>query len=122
MAEQTFLQESGVTVTSSRFVVPAQTYAMSGVTSIKSLKQSPSRKGSLILIGLGIIFMLFGGKSIVGGLILAALGVLWWVLHKPKYAVVLSSASGEVEALSSKDAGFISRIVDALNKAIVARG
>ena len=43
MAEQTFLNESGVTVTNTRFIVPAQTYAMSGITSVKSLRRDPKR-------------------------------------------------------------------------------
>jgi hypothetical protein len=44
MAERTFLDEGGVTVTNARFVVPVQTYAMSGITSVKSLKHTPSIK------------------------------------------------------------------------------
>ena len=36
MEETTFFNEGGLTVTNSRFVVPGQTYAMSGVTSIRT--------------------------------------------------------------------------------------
>jgi len=35
---------------------------------------------------------------------------------------LLSSASGEADALTSKDSDFIFRIVKALNEAIIARG
>jgi len=35
---------------------------------------------------------------------------------------MLSSASGEGEALTSKNKGFILRVVDAVNEAIIARG
>lgn len=34
MEERTFLNENGVTVTSVCFIVPKQTFAMSGVTSV----------------------------------------------------------------------------------------
>lgn len=64
-----------------------------------------------------------GGKdTIIGALIFLAIGIAWFILNKPKYSVVLSSASGEAEALTSKDSDFISRIVKALNEAIIARG
>lgn len=119
MTEQTFFDEGGVTVTNARFIVPSQTYAMSGVTSVKSLRRNPSRKGSIVLIVLGLLAMwidIFVGLLIIGG------GVIWWVVSKPLYAIVLSSASGEAEVFSSMDATFISRIVNALNEAIVARG
>ncbi len=39
MEEKIFLNEGGVIVTSARFVVPSQTYAMSGVTSVKSYEE-----------------------------------------------------------------------------------
>lgn len=45
MAEKTFLDEGGVTVTNARFVVPAQTYAMSEITSVKSLDEAIISKG-----------------------------------------------------------------------------
>jgi hypothetical protein len=59
-----FLNEGGVTVTNARFVVPAQTYAMSGVTSVKSLKHTPSIKGPVILCIIGLLSM-GGGKDAI---------------------------------------------------------
>ncbi len=120
MAEQILLDESGVMVTSSRFIVPGETYVMSGVASVKTLKHSPSIKVPLILIAIGVIAGVAGKEAIIGGIFLIA-GIAWWILQKPKYTVVLSSASGEVEALTSKDNNFISRVVEALNETIVAR-
>jgi hypothetical protein len=122
MAEQSFLDEGGVTVTNSRFIVSGQTYAMSGITSVKALTRKPSRKGPIILVAIGLLAMLAGKEAVVVGLLFLAGGTVWWILHKPTYIVVLHSASGEAEALTSKDGGFISRAVNALNQAIVARG
>jgi hypothetical protein len=121
MAEQNFLNEGGIIVTNARFVVSGQTYAMSGVTSLKSLRREPSRKGPLVFWGLGIL-LLFAPNGIVGGLICIAIGAAWWAIVKPEFVVVLNSASGEAEALTSKDSTFISRVVTALNEAIVHRG
>jgi hypothetical protein len=41
---------------------------------------------------------------------------------KTKYTIVIGSASGEVNALTSTDQDFISRVVSAMNNAIVRRG
>ena len=80
MAEQTFLNEGGVTVTNTRFIVPAQTYAMSGITSVKSLRRDPKRMGPIILIVLGLLMMLGGGSWILFGLLFIAGGVAWWIV------------------------------------------
>ncbi len=67
--------------------------------------------------------MLFTGKGgILIGILLVAGAVYWWKSIKPTFSVVLSSASGEVKALSSKDNGFITSVINALNDAIVHRG
>lgn len=58
MTETIFFEESGVTVTSTRFIVPSQTYAMSGVTSVKLLRRNPAKKGSMVLVVLGLLTML----------------------------------------------------------------
>ncbi len=123
MEEKVFLNEGGISVTSARFVVPSQTYAMSGVTSVKSYEEKPSRKGPVTLIVIGILLMLVVGQgTIFVGVLFLAAGLAWWFLEKSVYHVVLSSASGEAKALSSKDGSWINRVVQALNNAIVHRG
>lgn len=125
MAEQTFLNEGGITVTNSRFIAGGQTYAMSGITSVKSYKHPTSKKGPAVLIILSLLIFIGGqgaAASILVGLLFLAGGIAWLVLNKPKFSVMLSSASGEAEAYSSKDESFISRVVNAINEAIIARG
>ena len=79
-------------------------------------------------MAIGLMFLLvalFGSFSFSGmifGALIAAAGGFWWTKQKTTYSVVLSTASGDAEAYSSKDSDFIFRVVDALNEAIVARG
>jgi len=117
-ARENFFEENGVTVTNTRFSVPSQTYAMSGITSVKSYNRSPNRRVpiALALIGCGLFF----GKII--GIILLILAVLCWILSKPEYQVRLSTASGEATALRSKDQNWISKVVNSVNDAIIHRG
>lgn len=122
MEEKSFFSDGGVSVTNARFIAQGQTYAMSGITSVKSFRQDPSRKGPIILGIVGVLALGGGGSVTVGGLLLAAGAVAWWFLQKPEFSVLLSSASGETKALASQDGDFISKVVNALNDAIVHRG
>jgi len=123
MEEKTFFNEGGVTVTNSRFVVPGQTHATSGITSVSKWITKPSMKLPIILIVLGIIPLFFGSIFwIVVGIALIAAGVYLLIKNKPVYSVRLSSASGESNAIDSKDEDYIDKIVQAINDAIVTRG
>lgn len=133
MAEQTFFNRGGVTVTQARFMVPGQTYAMQGVTSIKTTVEEASKKGPIIAILIGAVVTLIsfgifsdslgaGFVALVIGLGILGLGILWLKGLKDTHLVILSSASGESTALQSKDAAWVSEIVRALNDAIVERG
>ena len=123
MEEKTFFSAGDVIVTNARFIAHGQTYAMSGITSVKSFRQDPSRKVPIILgfLGLLVAASASGGGRFVGLLLIAG-AVAVWVSQKPEYSVLLSSASGEVKPLASKDGGFISQVVAALNDSIVHRG
>lgn len=123
LEEHIFLDESGVTVTNSRFVVRGQTYAMGGITSVESSKRSPSMAAPGCLMMIGLIGLLsFSKAGFIIGILVLGLGIAIVALQRPTYTVVLTAASGEVKALSSGNEGFISRVVKALNDAIIARG
>lgn len=120
--EKVFLNEGGVSVSNSRMTYQGQMYAMSGVTSVKTYEAVPSKKGPIILIIIGLFMMAGGKNTIVVSLLLLAGGIAWWVMAKSIYSVLLTTASGEAKAYSSKDKDFVSKIVGALNDAIIHRG
>lgn len=123
MEESVFFEQGGVKVTNARFVVRGQTYAMNGVTSVKSSTTPPDRKGPLILIGIGLVVLLAAdGAGKLLGLILAGAGGWLFMRQKDTHAVFLSSASGEVQALVDQDANYIGGVIAALNDALVHRG
>ena len=125
MEEKVFLSEGKVKVTNARFMVPSQTFAMSGITSIKTSKEHPSRTSPIIVIAIGI-GSLAGVKFFpllaLVALALIAVGGVWLYLTKTIFHIVLTSASGETKALSSKDRKWISKVIAALNDSIVHRG
>lgn len=125
--EKMILDQEGITISNSRFIVNGQTYAMSGITSVRSTVFHPSKMWPILMILFGVwgvcafLFLQeYGG--IVVGLGILAIGILWLRSKKPTYAVKLTSSSGEVQACSSQDEEFVVKIVNAINDAIVHRG
>lgn len=123
MEEREFFAGENVYVSLTRFVVFGKTYAMSGVTSVKASEVPPSRGGPLFLGLAGLMCFTGDGVSWTGlGIVLLGLAAWVWIMQRPEYFILLSTASGEVQALKSQDRQYISEVVQALNDCIVARG
>jgi hypothetical protein len=123
-----YSDDGGVRVTSSRLIIGQTTYAMLNITSVSCAAQPPSRIGPLF-------FLIIGALSLVGGLTasqmgglagygvaLFAIGGLWWKMQKTKYHLRIASASGEANAVTSKDKRRVDGIIQAVNEAIIGRG
>lgn len=120
-SESVYFDNAGVTVTKSRFIVNGKTYTMNGVTSVRQEINQPW-KGQAVLGFIGVLLFFSGDfEGIFPGLLIFA-GAIFWFIKSKKYLIHLSSASGEVQALSNSDSGFIGNIISALNQAIVERG
>jgi hypothetical protein len=144
----TFLNEPGIVVTKTRFMVHAQTFALANISSVSS-RRIPARTGGFVLlfavgallalVGVGLVAAGFRPEEqtaveqvtaeLMGGVIMAFIGlglsimaIMYIRNAKDSFAVVLNTAGGEVKTCHSKDADFILRIVNALNDAIVSRG
>jgi len=123
MQEQVFFEQGSVKVTNARFIVNAQTYAMNGVTSVKSSITPPNRTGAFIGIAIGVLMLLGAdGAAKIIGVAIAAAAVWFLTQQKSTHSVYLSSASGEVQALSDDDETYINSVIHALNEALIHRG
>ena len=119
MDEKTFFEYEGVRVTNTRFIVDGQTFAMNNITSVKPLEQKPSRLLPGLLIVTGVLPAINGAY---GGLVLSAIGGVWWAMQKTVYHVMLHTAGGETSALKTFQKEYLQKVVTALNNAIVHRG
>ncbi len=115
-----FLNEGGVQVTNTRFVLPKQTFAMSGITSVQSDEDKPSKTGPIILIIIGLICLF--NDAVGAGLAIIGFGALIIYTLKTNYHVLLQTASGEAKALSSTNGEWINKVVHSLHESIVYRG
>lgn len=124
MEEVEFFNDGKVSVSSARFRVGADTYAMQGVTSVKRATKEANKVPAFLIALVGIL-MAFGADLVstkLIGVVLIILGVILFRKLKPEYSVYLNSSSGESQALKSKDVIYIDQVIDALNKSIVHRG
>ena len=125
--ESTFFQSRGIAVTNARFIVGAQTFAVRGITSVQGVETPASYGWPALLTLLGLVIMalsLFGGEVGVGvfGVLLFAAGIWLFTRQKPKFAVVLRTAGGDVTAYESRNRDHIAEIIRALNEAIISHG
>lgn len=128
--EQMIYSDNPVVVTNMRVSIGGTTYPLQNITSVKVLFTPPRLVKPILLLVVGLIILLaafaeLDGKTpapfavyiLAGGMIGGA--ILWMCNAKTMYHVGLSSASGEIHALTSKDKAYIERIVLSINKAIV---
>lgn len=120
MEEKTFFEYDDVKVTNSRFITGSQTFAMSNVTSVKALTEKPKRLGGILVLVVGLAIAA-NSEFAVGGAI-AAVAALYLYLQKTTYHVMLNTSGGETSALKTFQKEYISKVVAALNEAIVHRG
>ncbi len=134
ITEETIYSDRGVSVTTARIMIRGTTYAVRNITSVEMISVPPIRRGPVALMVVGILGLLILGTMLSEDapvrvqdmLILAVVCAVtagaggWWAyMLKSDYYVVLSSASGEIRALTSKDPKYIERIIAAINEAIV---
>jgi hypothetical protein len=61
-------------------------------------------------------------SSFVACAVLLILGIVWFKSLHPTYNVMLATAAGERQGLTSKDEGVVDRVTAAIADAIVHRG
>ncbi len=128
MSEREFFRQGGVVVTQSRIITPDQTFAMSGVTSVRYDFDPPVVWGPLLNFAVGALLIWwgvsgdeFGPAAFTTGAALVVVGYLWRRSNPGQHQVKIGTAGGERPALSSDDERFIRSIVAAVNDVMVAR-
>ncbi|MEI8316000.1 MAG: DUF6232 family protein [Verrucomicrobiota bacterium] len=132
-AEQSFFEAAGVSVTNTRANLNGTTYSMANITSVKCQVTPPDTSTAksliktaivILVIGLPVLSAAFalGAVLVLVGIILLAAGIFLRKKAKPFYSIIIGSAGGETDALTSQDGKSIQAIVAAINQAFVHRG
>jgi len=129
-----------ITVTPYQFIVGKTEYLLEGITAIRFFTIRGNKIPAILFVLLGIAGVLTGWKqlfsgainsaqagahvvtfnqlAIYGGIILFVLGALWFALIQDKYAVRITTAEGEKDAVVSPKKDYINQIVSALQEAV----
>lgn len=130
MAEElSVYRDPNIQITNLRAILQDKTYAMANVTSVSMFTQVANKTPGIVLIILGGLITASGlgddsarGCAFTFGLPLLIAGILMTIAAKDVYWVRIGSASGETNALHSRNRDYILNIVSAMNDAIVRRG
>jgi RsiW-degrading membrane proteinase PrsW (M82 family) len=129
-AEETIYSDNAVVVTNMRVIIGGATYALRNVTSVKMLFTPPRLVKPILLLIIGLMILLAAffpinenapapaSVFVIAGMMIVG-AILWMCSAKTKFHVGLSSASGEIHALTSKSRAYIERIVVSINEAIL---
>lgn len=128
--EETIYSDNAVVVTNMRVIIGGATYALRNVTSVKMLFTSPRLVKPILLLIVGLMILLAAffpinenapapaGVFVIAGMMIVS-AILWMCSAKTRYHIGLSSASGEVHALTSQNRAYIEQVVLCVNEAIV---
>jgi hypothetical protein len=126
-----------VTVTDSTLKVKHSSYQINGITRLRFWTIKPDRWPGVLLLLLGLgaaacgwLGMIPGDMNVqmnngvitgnelffYGGLVLAVIGIIILAVSRERYAVRITTAEGEKNAIVSSKREYIQQIVDALNR------
>jgi hypothetical protein len=127
MSTDALLDELDVTVTASELTVGDARYDLTSVRSAKSLRVPAAATGPILMIVVGVLCLLAatgdaGTTGLMTGIGLVGAALVWWTQKKPTFVVQLETAEGEISPVESRDSDFVTRIVDAIQRAGKERG
>jgi hypothetical protein len=122
-----YSDQQGIRITSTRAIIDNKTYSMANVSSVARGRVPASYGGAIVMMMIGLLLALggFGGSSIelgVTGLLVLVVGIVIAASLKDTWTVRITAASGEMDALRSKNKQYVDTVVNAINEAIVGRG
>lgn len=132
--ERVFLNLDGIYVSNARVVILGTTYATANITSVRK-NTVPANTGCAVIL---VVFAAIGTLGSLGPLLIShsdeslvslficllflAAGILAYRSMKPTYHLMIASASGERQGLTSKDESLVDHATAAIANAITYRG
>ena len=130
-----------VTVTPLQFIIGRSEYLLKGITRIRFLTLKANKATSILLIILGMVMTLVGAMQLItpelihfnyadvitpntiafyGGIVLMIAGIIWLITIHDKFAVRITTAEGDKDAVVSKNRDYVQQIISALRDAMIS--
>lgn len=122
MEESIYFSHHGISVSNSRFIVNGKPIPIKHVTTVESRKLSPNLTLAKVCL-VGGLALLFGSGSLpFVGIFSLIYGAVLWFLSSPRYAVVIHTLAGNIQAVIGENVLDAENVLTALNVAIALRG
>jgi hypothetical protein len=122
MEESIYFSHHGISVSNSRFIVNGKPIPIRHVTTVESRKLSPNLTLAKVCLVGGVALQFGSGSLPFIGIFSLIYGAVLWLLSTPRYAVVIHTLAGNIQAVIGDDALDVENILTALNVAIALRG
>jgi energy-converting hydrogenase Eha subunit C len=122
MEESIYFSHQGISVSNTRFIVNGTPIAIKNVTTVESKTLEPKLTFAKVCL-LGGLALLFGNGNLPYiGFFSMVYGGMVWLLATPKYAVVIHTVAGDIQAFIGENLLDVENVLTALNVAIALRG
>jgi energy-converting hydrogenase Eha subunit C len=122
MEESIYFSHQGISVSNTRFIVNGTPIAIKNVTTVESKTLEPKLTFARVCL-LGGLALLFGNGNLPYiGFFSMVYGGMVWLLATPKYAVVIHTVAGDIQAFIGENLLDVENVLTALNVAIALRG
>ena len=114
MENNLFYDDGSVRVSRTMFETPGTQFPIRNIAAVRTLTESPNRKGPIICVVVGVLLLGAYGLGLIG----IGLGVFWWISQKDLYYIVVVSGGADQKAYVSPDSTTIRKIQSAINSAL----
>lgn len=122
MQESIYFNHHGISISGSRFIVNGKAIPINNVTTVESKTLKPKLTFARVCLFGGLALLFGNGNLPIVGILSMLYGALLWFLSTPKYAVVIHTVAGDIQAFIGGNFLDVERVLTALNVAIALRG
>ncbi|MGP1718199.1 MAG: DUF6232 family protein [Methylophilus sp.] len=122
MEESIYFSYQGISVSNTRFIVNGKAIAIKNVTTVESKTLKPPLNFARVCLFGGLALLFGNGNLPYIGLFSMVYGGMLWFLATPKYAVVIHTLAGDIQAFIGENILDVESVLTAFNVAIALRG
>lgn len=119
MDEHILFHNAGVKITSQQLIVPGHVYVLNEIESAEFIKVEPKRTVAIVLLCVGMFILLSEGHLFALGGFSVLMSIVIWISGNTQYRVMINTATGNHEVLSSMDRAYVEKVLHALDAAML---
>ncbi|MEA3121155.1 MAG: hypothetical protein QOH33_696 [Paraburkholderia sp.] len=119
--------ERGVMITRNGLSASGQVFSLRDIQDVRVVTMRKNKALPLAVSSVGVIVAATGavlqsGAALAIGVMLIVVGALAWLVQDVKHLLLVNTAAGEREAVSSADLDFLARVERAVRTALTSSG